>query len=270
MKRVSLSISVLSILAHLVCGSTAHAKKSEPQAANAAESLKKAKSELKKALPSKAAKISNVEVVSGNEDEAPVDTRLEHAKELLGKYYKNSVVKSGETWTELSAKVSEWSCRSARIGKKPMPKKICRSIAQTILKESKRYDLDPVFITAVIQSESSFNPRAQGADGEIGMMQLLPNTAKWIAKKYNLPWKGNKMLYDPVANIKLGAAYFDYLREKFDYHSRLYLSAYNMGARNVERALKRHIWPKDYVSRVMRHYVDMYAEIAEESESKIN
>ena len=61
-------------------------------------------------------------------------------------------------------------------------------------------------------------------------------------------WNGEKTLRDPIANIKLGTAYIAWLREKFDNHSQLYLAAYNMGARSVNKALAQNVWPKDYRS----------------------
>lgn len=186
------------------------------------------------------------------------EARLSHAKELLGKYYKRSVVKSGENYAEINTQLNNWTSRAM----KASSGKVSRAVASAILHESKRYELDPVFVAAVIQSESSFNPLARGDAGEIGMMQILPGTAEWIAKKYQLPWKGNKTLLDPVMNIRIGTAYIDFLRSRFDSHSRLYLSAYNMGPKNVDRARLKHIWPRDYASRVMKNYVGFYTEIA--------
>jgi soluble lytic murein transglycosylase len=194
---------------------------------------------------------------------APV-SRLNHAKELLGKHYRHSVVRKGEHWADLSRQIRRWT----RQAMKSSPKKVSDAVAKTILAESRRYELDPVFITAVIQSESSFNPRIVGSAGEIGMMQILPGTGEWIAKKNHLPWKGKKTLLDPVMNIRIGAAYFNFLRERFDNQSRLYLSAYNMGPKNVERALEKNVWPKEYAQRVMKHYVDFYTELSSEASAR--
>ena len=194
------------------------------------------------------------------------ECRLIHAKELLGKYYEHSVVKSGENWSQLNSQVGAFTVRAMRSSSRG----VSRAVANVILSESKRYELDPLFVAAVIQSESSFNPRAHGDAGEIGMMQLLPATAEWVAKKYGLPWRGAKTLLDPVMNIRIGTAYIDFLRDRFDSHSRLYLSAYNMGARNVDRALKKNIWPRDYASRVMKNYVGYYAQMAGRTKKALN
>jgi soluble lytic murein transglycosylase len=111
-------------------------------------------------------------------------------------------------------------------------------------------------------NESSFNPGTHGSFGEIGLMQIKPSTAEWIAAKYKLTYMGANDLEDPVENIKLGSAFLSWLREKYDNHGRLYLSAYNMGPGNVKSALERNIWPKEYASRVMEHYIRYYTELS--------
>jgi soluble lytic murein transglycosylase len=185
------------------------------------------------------------------------EARIEHAKELMGSYYRHSAVRKAEKRADLTAEIRRWTKRSMP----KAPSKQTRSIASTIMTEARHYDFDPAFLAAVIQRESKFNPKSRGDAGEIGLMQILPDTAEWIAKKYHIEWKGEKTLLNPVMNIRIGAAYFAYLRERFDNHGRLYLAAYNMGVTNVNRALGRHVWPKDYAMGVMKNYVDFYAEL---------
>jgi soluble lytic murein transglycosylase len=192
--------------------------------------------------------------------------RWSHARELLGKYYQKSVVRMGEEVALLDEQLFQWTSKAL---KKPW-KKLSKQISKTIILESEKYKFDPIFLMAVIENESSFNPEAIGTSGEIGLMQLTPQTAKWITEKYDFPWHGPKSLKDPVTNIKIGAAYLAYLREKFDSRSQLYLAAYNMGTTNVLRALGKQIWPKEYSSRVMQRYVRFYSELREEIDKSIN
>ncbi len=184
--------------------------------------------------------------------------RINHAKELLGRHYKQSIVKKTEKIRE-NQEVIIYNLVRQSLRKKD--KHRFKIIADTIIQESLKYEFDPFFLMAVIQNESGFRPRIIGGVGEIGLMQIKPTTAAWIAKKINYNWEGRKALFNPVHNIKIGAAYLDYLRTKFDSHGRLYLSAYNMGARNVKNALKRKIWPRDYVYAVMKRYVAFYSKI---------
>lgn len=183
--------------------------------------------------------------------------RIEHARELLGKYYRHSVVRRGERVARINAQVYQWT-------KEHMPapyRAEYRKVAKAIVDEAIRYEFDPVFLMSVIENESSFNPDMRGALDEIGLMQLRPATADWIAAKFKLKYSGAQALFNPVVNIRIGAAYLAYLREKFDSHAQLYLAAYNMGARNVASALDQSVWPKDYPSHVMRYYVEFYSEL---------
>lgn len=187
--------------------------------------------------------------------------RLIHAKELLGSHYKKSSVRKGESVKKINSLV--YSTVKERLSKDYQKKR--QKIAQAIIDEAFKYRFDPVFLLSVIQSESSFRPKLHGSFGEIGLMQIKPSTAEWIAKKMNVKYKGADDLYDPVQNIRVGAAFLSYLRDRFDSHAQLYLSAYNMGQRNVDNALEKNIWPKDYVERVMRQYVDFYAALPKQA-----
>lgn len=186
--------------------------------------------------------------------------RIEHANELLGRHYSKSVVRS----TELVEKIHGRLYRHTHSSLPKKHKKNYQRIAQTIIDEAHRYGFDPVFLIAVIQSESSFNPDIRGGVGEIGLMQILPSTGKWMAEIAGYKWQGEKTLLDPVQNIRIGAAYLNWLRARFDSHARLYLAAYNMGQGNVRDALSRKVWPKDYPRRVMDNYVGFYTDLQSE------
>jgi soluble lytic murein transglycosylase len=212
-------------------------------------------------LPTKSAIVEAGRMASFKQ---PIDVtdsvRVGHAHELLGKFYDRSVVRAGEQVAEVDTFVRQWTTRAL----KPKFKKLTKVISETVLRESERNGFDPVFLMAVIENESSFNPRAVGPVGEIGLMQVTAETGKWISGKFKFKWHGKKTLLDPQANIRIGAAYLGLLREQFDNHSRLYLAAYNMGARNVKGALERSIWPKDYPMHVMKRYIRFYSDIKSE------
>lgn len=183
--------------------------------------------------------------------------RVVHARELLGERYNKSVVFKVENKIGLEKNILKTV--EARLPKKF--KSHAHSVAEAIINESIKHSLDPYFVMAVISGESSFNPLAKGPVGEIGMMQIRPSTGEWMAKIVKMKWKGDKMLNDPVANIKLGTAYLAWLRVKFDNHGQLYLAAYNMGARSVKNAVGRNVWPKDYPRHVMKRYIAFYKAI---------
>lgn len=182
---------------------------------------------------------------------------ISHAKELLGKDYRRIVLNRMVQMNDFSSWI-EQQVESSFQGKW---KQHAPVVAKALIEESKKHKFDPVFLMAVIQNESSFNPTVRGTSGEIGLMQILPSTGQWVAKRIGMKWEGEKTLSDPVKNIRLGSAYMALLRGQFDAQGGLYLAAYNMGAKNVHRALKKDIRPKDYAIRVMQRYIRFYGQL---------
>lgn len=189
------------------------------------------------------------------------DLRIQHARELLGKHYRKSVVKSGES----VKKVNNFVYRRTKEYLPQKHKHLYQKVAQTIIDESLKHELDPIFLLSMILGESSFNPDCIGPVGEIGLMQIRPTTGRWIAELSGLQYSGREDLRNPVSNIKIGAAFVKHLRETFNPHAQLYLAAYNMGQGNVNKALSKKIWPKDYPLHIMKKYVELYTSLNEES-----
>ena len=92
--------------------------------------------------------------------------------------------------------------------------------------KSRKYDVDPALVAAVIEQESRFKPRARSHRGARGLMQLMPATGKWM---------GARDLYDPEQNIDAGVRYLKYLEERFDGNRTKILAAYNAGEGNVRK-----------------------------------
>jgi len=64
------------------------------------------------------------------------------------------------------------------------------------------YNLQPAFVSAIIRNESSFQPRAESGVGARGLMQLMPDTAEWIAGKMKISGYAFDRMYDPQCNIR--------------------------------------------------------------------
>jgi soluble lytic murein transglycosylase len=128
---------------------------------------------------------------------------------------------------------------------------------------ARNYDLDPALLAAVVYVESRFDSNAESAAGAIGLMQLLPDTAKGIAVRTG----GDRFvvadLRNPELNVRYGSWYLDHLRGRYRV-TRLVLAAYHAGQGNVDRWRADGIgiaFPetRSYVDEVMR-VRDVYAD----------
>ncbi len=132
---------------------------------------------------------------------------------------------------------------------------------------STEFNVDPLLVTSIMKVESDFNPNAKSKKGAIGLMQLMPQTAKEVAIKHlNLENYNEKELYNPDLNIALGVYYVKILSDMFNNNTNLVLASYNAGLGNVQ------IWKmknpiieydpeempfketKNYVSKINRFY----------------
>jgi len=112
---------------------------------------------------------------------------------------------------------------------------------------AERYNLDPELIKAIIKIESGFNPSAVSEKGAMGLMQLMPETAKEM--KVDAPFEAEE-------NIMGGSRYLRKLLNLFDGDLRLSLAAYNAGP---NRVLKKNAIPeitetRQYVEKVLWEY----------------
>lgn len=109
---------------------------------------------------------------------------------------------------------------------------------------SEKYNVEEAFIYAIIRQESTFRDQVMSHAGAIGLMQLVPSTAKKIAKTYNIAYKGSKDLYQVAKNLELGTAYLSHLGDRLKGHPVLIAAAYNAGPQQVKRWLKKSPLPE--------------------------
>jgi len=150
--------------------------------------------------------------------------------------------------------------------------------AQSIKKSAYKYGLEPETVAAVIKAESNFDKNAVSQKGAIGLMQLLPETADYIAEKTGYAEKINLKSAD--CNIELGCAYLAYLFEKFT-TEREVLCAYNAGEGRVTAWLSDEAYSSDgktleyipfsetreYVGRVEKYKQEYSAKFSRRNES---
>lgn len=130
-------------------------------------------------------------------------------------------------------------------------------LASIITEQAELHNLDPLLVIALIHVESTFNTNAQSHKGAKGLMQLLPNTARYINKKTDKGIPENSNLFDAKTNIALGSAYMEYLLNKTNGNLEYALAAYNMGPANMFRAKRENKVPKAYSNKVLKEYAKL-------------
>lgn len=129
------------------------------------------------------------------------------------------------------------------------------SLAQAIVRESYEQSYDPLFVAAVIKSESTFNAFARSHVGAQGLMQIMPKTGAWLADIENMP-RGD--LRDAGYNLKLGIKYLKQLEQGYGGDRVFTLIAYNWGPGRVESAAdgKRRVPPEvmKYAIKILNDY----------------
>ncbi len=136
-----------------------------------------------------------------------------------------------------------------------------RAYQETVEKQSKDHGLDPFMAWAIMRRESAFRPEVSSVADARGLMQLIPPTARAIAKELNLDPPEPDELYSPEENVTLGTWYLSALLERFQGHPSLCAAAYNAGAKPVvhwaeERAsLPLDMWVEEIPYKETRGYV---------------
>ncbi|MCK5827165.1 lytic transglycosylase domain-containing protein [Candidatus Bipolaricaulota bacterium] len=102
-----------------------------------------------------------------------------------------------------------------------------------IIQWSATYYLDPAWVASVIRCESGFRPLIVSPAGAIGLMQIMPETGKWIAEQLSWPDPSSIQLQDVETNITLGTWYLRYLLDRF-HTADVALMAYNAGPTNAD------------------------------------
>jgi peptidoglycan lytic transglycosylase len=107
-----------------------------------------------------------------------------------------------------------------------------------IRQQARDKGLDPALIAAVIYEESKFRDRTSNA-GAKGLMQIVPDTARFIARRSGGTEFELRDLEDPQVNIAYGSWYLRYLMRRYDRREALAIAAYNAGERHVDRWVRR-------------------------------
>ncbi|NGQ95339.1 lytic transglycosylase domain-containing protein [Brevibacillus sp. SYP-B805] len=123
--------------------------------------------------------------------------------------------------------------------------------------EEKGFD-DPMWLLAMIFQESKFDADVVSSHGAVGLMQILPKTAKG---EFGV---GRSELFKPEVNVPLGVTYLAKLRDHYNGDLQLAITAYNQGLGNVDKGM----YSKRYLEAVRKHYDIMTRKIDERIGSK--
>lgn len=127
---------------------------------------------------------------------------------------------------------------------------------QYVLQYSEQFDMDPMFVRAIIKTESGFNPNAESNVGAMGLMQITATTGQFIANNLGITDFTPDMLYNPKINIEFGCWYLEYLSKEFNNNEELVAAAYNAGGAKVSSWLNNSEYSSDGVTLNNIPYVE--------------
>ncbi|UFS55634.1 lytic transglycosylase domain-containing protein [Comamonadaceae bacterium M7527] len=160
----------------------------------------------------------------------------------------------------------------------PMP------FQKAVVKQSNSKGLDPAVVFGLVRQESRFVTNARSGVGASGLMQIMPATAKWTAKKIGLKGFSTRQLNDQVINLTLGTSYLKLLLDDFEASLPMAAAAYNAGPHRPRRwrgtdpdspTLEAAIWienipfseTRGYVQHVLANTVNYAARITNKPQS---
>jgi len=180
--------------------------------------------------------------------------------------------------SERTKPTSDSAVKVVEVSEKPRPKELVKvysivkshrpdlsdseiwDVSEVILEESFKRKLDPLLVLALIQIESGFQYAAVSPSGARGIMQIMPDTGKSLARSLGREYGLRSIAFrpesldDPLLNIQLGIYYLHGLKKQFRDLS-LALSAYNAGPAEIQSRLDNDIeFADEFVALVMDAY----------------
>jgi len=128
-----------------------------------------------------------------------------------------------------------------------------------VLAHAQQTGLDPAYVFGVIRQESRFVPDIRSSVGAAGLMQLMPHTARWVARKLSIDFNPDQII-DPAVNVKLGTGYLKMVLEDFGGSQAMAAAAYNAGPNRPRRwregpPVEPAIWAENIPFTETREYV---------------
>ena len=128
-------------------------------------------------------------------------------------------------------------------------------IARALVRAGQEFEVDPLLLLAVAEEESRVRLDARSKKDALGLLQIQAVTAKEVAERNGIAWRGEEQLFDLGINARIGAAYLADLRERFGSWD-LALTAYNLGPGKARRLRGRQPSSR-YSARVLKRYEEL-------------
>ncbi|MFK7915450.1 MAG: transglycosylase SLT domain-containing protein [Pseudomonadales bacterium] len=131
-------------------------------------------------------------------------------------------------------------------------------------------------LLAITRQESAFDPEARSHANARGLMQLLPTTAEWVARRAKLGRPTTSALYKPSTNIEIASHYLAMLLQRYNGSRPLAAAAYNAGERRVDRWIKQRggepmdVWIENIPFKETRNYVQNVLAFSQVYAQKLN
>ncbi|MDD4801554.1 MAG: lytic transglycosylase domain-containing protein [Syntrophomonas sp.] len=137
-----------------------------------------------------------------------------------------------------------------------------------VFSAAQEYNVDPYLVFAIIRAESKYQTAAESPVGAKGLMQIMPDTAQWIAGQIKVQGFKNDDLHKPEVNIRFGCWYLRNLSDEFKGNLPLMVASYNAGRGKVKQWIHEGQWDgnpdnlgsipfaetRQYVKNVMQNY----------------
>ena len=117
---------------------------------------------------------------------------------------------------------------------------------QDIITYSQKNNIDPFLVAAIIKNESNFKHKAVSGVGAVGLMQIMPETGRWIAEQMGLEDYKDSDLYLTKTNIRMGCWYVGELDHEFKQNMTLVMIAYNAGRGQTREWMQENGWTYDF------------------------
>ncbi len=146
---------------------------------------------------------------------------------------------------------------------------LSEDVSDKLISQAEELELELSLLLGLIQVESRFDDQNVSHAGAIGLMQLMPNTARPVTERHNLEYDFDK-LFDPFYNIKLGTKQLRFLLEEYDGDIYKALTAYNRGQGGLQSYMNREGTAESTFARVVLEHSARFEQELEEQLEQAN